>query len=383
MASIRKLANSPFWIAKYRDGDRVRYRTTKQKNRSDAMDVAITWERQARLANAGELTQAAVNKFSADLLERLGHGHTQRQSVTEFAASWLIAGLKGEATRKRYQAVIDAFLNSLPPHRKNAGIAVISAQEIEAFRDQEMSKGKTATTADYGLKVLRALFERAKRLNHRTDNPADAVDKLNVPHRERKPFTDEQVQLLLDSCNREWRGMILFGAFAGLRLNDAANLAWGSVDMEASTLTYVPSKTALRKPEPVTIAIHPNITSYLKDLPRRSSHSPIFPTLAGRPSGSAGGLSNQFTALLVKTGIRPLVCASDKTRKPAGKRTFNQLGFHSTRHFFISKMANADVPQEVRMALAGHAADQAHTRYVHLELSTQRRALSRLGFTVD
>jgi integrase len=123
------------------------------------------------------------------------------------------------------------------------------------------------------------------------------------------------------------------------------------------------------------------LIEFLKEYSAKSDPNPqLFPSLSGKKSGSAGGLSNQFAALLIKAGLRTQE-KKDTSMNPelpvSKSRRFNQLGFHSTRHYFVSKLANADVPKDVRKAMAGHSADSAHSRYVHLDLSTQQRALGK------
>ena len=53
MATVRRVPKSPYWIAKYRDGAIVKFRSTKQTSKSAALKIALDWEDQARLANAG------------------------------------------------------------------------------------------------------------------------------------------------------------------------------------------------------------------------------------------------------------------------------------------------------------------------------------------
>lgn len=379
MASIRRVPKSPFWIAKFRDGDTVSYRSTKQKNRSDALRIALEWERLAKEANKGEITQAAVIKFANELLDRVGQDSIGKVSTHVFATEWLTRGVKAESTRKRYESVIQNFLKFVGAKRAKATIASVTSDEIERFRDQELAQGKVASTADFGVKVLRAMFESARRKNQRLDNPADGVESIQVNQQERQAFTDEQLAVLCANANREWRGMILFGAFGGLRLNDAANIRWDQLDLIQGSLTFKPAKTANRTGKSITVALHTEVVEYLKALPKpKNDTDAVFPSLSGKKSGSAGGLSNQFAAILVKTGLRTNVVRDPSEKKATLGRKFNALGFHSTRHYFISKLTNADVPTVVSKALAGHSADDAHSRYIHLEVDTQKRALEKI-----
>ena len=79
-----------------------------------------------------------------------------------------------------------------------------------------------------------------------------------------------------------------------------------------------------------------------------------------------------------KAGIR----APLGEEKHGKGRQFRALGFHSTRHSLISNLANIDVAGDVRKEITGHSSDQSHRRYVHLELSTQQRAIEKLPSVV-
>ena len=64
--------------------------------------------------------------------------------------------------------------------------------------------------------------------------------------------------------------------------------------------------------------------------------------------------------------------------KKAKGRQFKALGFHSLRHSFISKLANSEVPADVRKEIVGHSSDNIYRRYVRQDLSFQARAIANL-----
>ena len=71
--------------------------------------------------------------------------------------------------------------------------------------------------------------------------------------------------------------------------------------------------------------------------------------------------------------------ASDRGVEKKGKgRPFKTLGFHSLRHTFVSELANADVPADVRRQISGHSDEKIHERYTHLDVDTRRRAVAHL-----
>jgi integrase len=60
------------------------------------------------------------------------------------------------------------------------------------------------------------------------------------------------------------------------------------------------------------------------------------------------------------------------------RRKQNERGFHSLRHTFISALAAADIPAELRMKLSGHADLKSHSGYTHTENRQLAEALKRV-----
>ena len=184
------------------------------------------------------------------------------------------------------------------------------------------------------------------------------------------------MRALLSVASPEWYGLILFGYQAGLRLSDAAHLTWNNVDLEQRLLTFTPQKTK-RSRKTMVRRFHPEIAEYLQGLPRPiNSSAPIFPTLSTKTTGSACGLSNQFAKLVARAGIEAPRGA--EKHGPAGRRT-RTLCFHSLRHSFNSRLANADVGIDTRKVMVGHASNAMNERYTHLDVEMQDKALEKLS----
>ncbi|MEI8234763.1 MAG: site-specific integrase [Verrucomicrobiota bacterium] len=380
MACIWKLPNgkSPYWIAQFRsaDGRRVN-KSTKQSERKKAQAVADEWEAASKKARSHELTQTASIQILSKLMEITTGDALQTASIEEHLKQWLVSRStlgRADATGKRYKAVTDSFLAFLGPERCKGGIRSLSASEIERWRDTELASGKGASTCDFGIKVLRAALEAAKRKGMTESNVADAVEKSGGAQEEREPFADDEIRLLMAAASDEWRGMILFGVHLGLRLMDAASITWGQIDLAGKTLSIVASKTKAHAPKPKILALHAELVEYLETLPRGIGAAPLFPSLHGRKAGSHGGLSNEFSRLMKKAKIA-VPMGAEKTGK--GRRTRTK-GFHALRHSSISRMANAGTSADVRKEIAGHSSDAVHRRYTHLSLDAQRGAVEKM-----
>ena len=233
-------------------------------------------------------------------------------SVREFFAEWLNSKAtvgRASSTVKRYRPILDGFLAAIGEKRARASVASITPAEVERFRDAQLAEGKGKNTADMAVQVLRAVFNAARRKGVAPSNPAEAVDLLKAEAEERHPFTAGQTRELLTAARgTDWHGMILLAWNTGVRLNDAANLAWTHVDLQADTLSFREGKTAGRKrgkAKETVVCLHRDLRAWLVSLPAGDKpDAPLFPTLHGKPSGSHGGLSNAFSRLMDKARIR-------------------------------------------------------------------------------
>jgi len=369
---------TPYWIARFTDasGRRVN-RSTKLENRKKAQAVADQWERAARLARQRELTQAASVKVLDELMRDSVGVEFLRDSIGDFFRKWMEApGLHGERsplTLKAYKTQIDGFLASLGPERMRASITSLSAGEIQAWRDAELRSGKAAKTVNTGVNTLKAALEYGVRQGVLLANPAKAVQRILQVGDERVPFTREEVGMLLKRASKEWRGMILLGAFCGLRLTDAAGLVWENLDLDGLVLRFRARKT-MKTARALEIPLHEQVAEALGELTRGVGRAPVFPSLYGRASGSAGGLSNEFRSLMKIAGI-----SSGRGSEKSGKgRVVSEKSFHSLRHFCVSELKRAGVSPDVSKRIVGHASDEAHERYTHLGLEDNRAGISKL-----
>jgi site-specific recombinase XerD len=106
----------------------------------------------------------------------------------------------------------------LPEKRRTSSVASITIGEIERFRNTEIKSGKTSSTTNVEIVILRGLFNHARRLGVSSSNSAEAAELLPGDSEVRIPFTDQQIRDLLKAASVEWRGMILLGTYAGLRI---------------------------------------------------------------------------------------------------------------------------------------------------------------------
>jgi integrase len=247
-------------------------------------------------------------------------------------------------------------------------LSALTPRDIEAFRAVRLKQGCSPVTVSQDLKIVRSILERARKQGTIISNPAASVESPRGEGLDRDVFTPEEVSALYDAADAEWRTAILFGYFAGMRLSDAVSRSWREIDLAAEVIDYVQGKTGRR----VVVPIHPNLVDHLMAKAGDDPTGMLTPRLGQFAGKSTGCVSKLFARVMGKAGIDCGEC-----RRASG-RIFSRKSFHSMRHSFVSVMANAGIPDEVREKLTGHASPAVHKRYTHLELQPLKTAIGAL-----
>jgi integrase len=300
-------------------------------------------------------------------------------TVEAYLNDWISAksetGRNSQGTLTRYAPILERFLEYLPEPRRTTPLSSIRPLDCTGFLRSEKSRGISAVTANQAIRILRIVFNSARRQGLIAANPAEAVDLMEESPETRLPFTVNQIRALLDVADTEWRGLILVGFLAGVRLGDAARLTWANIDMENRLVIFQAQKTSRRKKgdKNTLIDLHPDLLSYLASLQPGVPASPLFPRLSTRPIGTASGLSAGFRRLMDRAGI-----LSPLSENKGSKRVFRALSFHSLRHAFCTQLHQAGVPMELRKALAGHSSDAMAANYTQTSRILTAAAIAQL-----
>lgn len=329
------------------------------------------------LAMKGNLTTAKGRELIGEILKLSGNESTS-YTVRSWVEHWTAE--KDQTTKPGtahfYRATTTLFLDFLG-EQADSPLESITDKEVRAFRDSRRKAGRVAKTCNQNLKVLRSLFGDAVKIAAILHNPATAIKTLaETDSTSREPFSMGEVANLIEAApSTDWEGVILIGAFTGLRLVDACNLKAGNLDLDRGVLNLTPRKTE-RKGTTVEIPLHPEVVDYFaRNEPSPFDATPLFPSLAIDKSGGRGGLSAQFRGIMEASGVARNV--TRKTEDGAARETAAR-SFHSLRHTFTSWLANADVPEEVRQKMTGHTDSRTHQKYTHQELSTLKAGVDKI-----
>lgn len=156
--------------------------------------------------------------------------------VDEFLAWAERDRLRSPNTLKRYRAVLGQ-LDAL-----GIDAAAATLEDVERWWGTRLDR--SPATRDNELACLRAFYKWAARFGHRIDDPTRRLDPPKVPVRVPRPIGRADLEHLLTLAREESPDLgraLALGAYAGLRVGEAAGLDWSDVDDETRRI-YVTGK---------------------------------------------------------------------------------------------------------------------------------------------
>ncbi len=383
MASIHRRPRSPFWHGAFRQAGKLVFRSTGTADKAVALRIVDGWEQVARSAEAGTHIESQTREVIIDILKRanVDHAGLKVTTVRQFLEGWRdskLAGLaKGSAWS--YRKAVEGFLASVAK-KADLPLAAVQPQDARAYVAGLQAANYAGKTVSVYGKILRSAFKQAVTDGLIPNNPfGSAIPKpskgASQAH-QRGVFTSAEVLLLLEAAKKrssEWHTAVMVGAYTGARLRDCCRIKWEDLDLVGATLSLHQLKTGVR----IQIPVHEEL---LKHISQRASEAGdarsefLTPSLANAESGGAHGLSQGFVAIMREAGVSAGKISSGTRRRQS------ERGFHSLRHTFISALAAADIPAELRMKLSGHADLKSHTGYTHTETQQLANALKRVQF---
>jgi integrase len=415
MASLYKRSSSKVWQTSYYYKDssgewrEVRKSTGKTK-KTEAQAVADELERSARgvIANHSpeaenidailtmmrqeialeKFTVLSARKYLTQITELVTGEKLQSFTIKSWCSEWIERKARdsSKATLARYRGHVKAFLSWIDSKAEKP-LETLSTADVEKWKRSLLDTGIVGKTVLSYLKDIGSIYRSAIREGIVAFNPVAACEKPDTSDsQDRKPFTVEEVAQLINAapCD-EWKGLILMGAFTGLRMGDAARVQWTSINLEKKMITLMPTKTRKKKTL-VSIPINPDLLAYLSSviISEDSPEAYVFPKLSRLGIGDRAGLSRGFVAIMeaaqVSRGKPSRVIAEDDDDEPKGKgRITYERGFHSLRHSFASWLRAVGVSEEDRMALMGQTTREVHAKYSHIDEKNSKENMAKLS----
>jgi len=372
MASLWKHPESKFFFACFTDrtGRRLK-RSTKETNRAKAQRIAEAYEQAARKKQ----TARQVRTVITDLHKAITGEDVVSLTVREHSQNWL-AEKKGTApaTRAFYRGSVNKFLSYLG-ERADVEIGDIDQTTIVAYRNHLINV-VSVKSANHDLKTVKMLFKTARRDQLIADDPAAFVEAVKgKSDNTRRPFTLDEIKRVMAVAGDEWRSMITFGLYTGLRISDVATLRWSNIDLVNLMITLRIQKTG----KSIKIPIAGPLARHLENLPSSDDpRAPLHPraNAVWEREGKTGRLGNQFAELLTDAGLRGPTTATGQGIK--GRRQGHELSFHALRHSAVSMMKDAGIPEAVVMEIVGHSSKEMSAHYTHVGDDAMKRAVDSL-----
>lgn len=386
--TIRLRPGSDYYMADYTAADGSRRRvSTKKSDPGEAKQFLASLLAAEKLAREERLTEARARELIAEIVERTTGESLNFFTVRSWFEDW-IAGKtlsKTDSTAARYAQAARCFVDFLGP-KADKHLETLRTADIARFFKEERSKGKSLTTVELSLKVVKSVLSAATRLAVLKVNPADGFEmpKEESDSVEREVFSPEEVKRLIDAADSDdWKNVIRLSYFTGMRLGDCVNLTWGNVDLANRVIEFIQRKTAGRArvggkgPKRVAVPLHGELEAALSKL-EGADGSPkafVFPSLAGKTSAGRSGLSMAFSRIMeranVDAGVR-------REKQGEAGRTVRARSFHALRHSFNTALANKGVPIEHRAKMLGHASKSMTEHYTHGMIDALRDSLDQL-----
>src|SRR5438477_7338812 len=387
MPSIHRQRGRPYWFCAFSIWNpetltsRRVFRSTKTRDKKQALEICRAWHKAALKARNGKLTVDAAREVIAqgvsDVFTAANIESLPSASVKSWCETWLEAKSieVEETTHLRYKRVIERFTDFLGEAKSKRDLSTLQASDVARFRDRE-AKELSRSTANLGVKVLRICLGEAVRQGLLAVNPAVRVKLLkSTAESKRRAFTLDEIKRILRACrdDTEWRGLVLFGLYLGQRLGDLAKLTWRAVGLDTGEVAFSTRKTGRR----IVLPLVQPLADYLASLPASDNPNAfIFPRTAS--AKRTASLSNQFREILVEAGL-----VEPRGHEATGKghsqaRETSEISFHSLRHSAVTMLKASGVSDVLAREIVGHESAAVSRQYTHLTTDDLRHAMQRL-----
>jgi integrase len=115
-------------------------------------------------------------------------------------------------------------------------VATATREDVEAW--WRLRSDKSVATRLNELSALRSFYKWAAIYEHRPlgDDPTYRIPNLKLPHGQPHPISRHDLHLLLNAFPDDLRRAVCLGAYAGLRVSEAANQSWADIDLETNRI---------------------------------------------------------------------------------------------------------------------------------------------------
>ena len=207
-------------------------------------------------------------------------------------------------------------------------------------------------TINRDLSVLRHILYWAVDEQLLVQNPLARMKMARERRTRRQVLSIAEERMLLGSAIDHLRTMIIAALDTGMRRGEITGQRWEDIDFSRKLLAVTRSKT----PEGES-----------REIPLTERLWKLF--LENRKDNG----------LIVDYKGQPVRIVKRSWKTALKNAELRHVRFHDLRHTFNTRLMEAGVLQEIRMALMGHSAgSKVHAIYTHIELPAKRKAIGSL-----
>ena len=183
-------------------------------------------------------------------------------------------------------------------------------------------------------------------------NPVKEVKLLREDNEVTRVLSKRDEQKLLEAASPHIRAIIICALETGMRLGEILDLKWENVDLQASLITVVRTKTGKKR----TIPTNDRLRRVLRDRINTGIAAPVFWLKDGK----------RLTD--IKTGYKAALRRAGLSHK--------KYRFHDLRHTFATRLIERGADPFTVQQLLGHATITTTQRYAHPDLESKRKAVA-------
>lgn len=161
----------------------------------------------------------------------------------EFADNWYELNIKNADVSAKTKSDYKGYVYThIIPYFERYRLCDIHEDDCQRFINSY--KGYSKPYVSKLRMTLRRILKRALKQKLIPDNPAEDVVLPEVTQGKRRPITDDERALIIETAKKHYAGtMFLTMLYCGLRPIEIRNLKWADIDFEKDVLTVTKSKT--------------------------------------------------------------------------------------------------------------------------------------------
>lgn len=319
------------------------------------MDFTIDGKRVRRACRYALSQEQAVEELKMEIVQAFQGKVRHEPNITfrEFSRVYVETYAR---TNKRSWKLDSQRVEILSKFIGSKLLTSITPFDLESVKAKILKMGRSKSTWNRYLALLKRMFNLACQWGYLKENPAKGLKKFSeAENRRERILTPEEEMRLISKASPHIRPIIVVALQTGMRRGELLNLQWKDVDFKNKLISIRHSKSGKPRKVPMNQIVYQELISLRLQNP-----------------------SSEYVFVNPKTGERI------KDFKTAWKLTLKRaqiedLKFHDLRHCHAVKLLQNKVDVETIKKLLGHSSIATTERYLASDIERMREAVESLA----